>query len=84
MDRGRCLAGSSSFFTGNENLHVEQRFDGRVQVGAPAAKAITDIFGTPMTENERIWLIELREASSNSDQRLAARSRIAFSGIFGK
>jgi transcriptional regulator with XRE-family HTH domain len=53
-------------------------------VGATAAKAITDIFGTPTTENERGWLTELREASNNSDPRLAARSRIAFRGIFGK
>lgn len=28
-------------------------------VGATAAKAITEIFGTPATENERGWLAEL-------------------------
>ncbi len=35
-------------------------------VGATAAKAITDIFGTPATENERGWLNELRDASDNA------------------
>ena len=53
-------------------------------VGATAAKAITDIFGTPATENERGWLQELREASDNSDPRITARSRAALRGIFGK
>lgn len=53
-------------------------------VGATAAKAITEIFGTPVTENERGWLTELREASDNSDPRLTARSRTALRAIFGK
>lgn len=53
-------------------------------VGATAAKAITEIFGTPATENERGWLTELREASDNSDPRLTARSRTALRAIFGK
>lgn len=53
-------------------------------VGATAAKAINEIFGTPATENERGWLNELRDASDNSDPRLTARSRTALRGIFGK
>ena len=53
-------------------------------VGATAAKAITEIFGTPATENERGWLKELRDASDNTDPRLTARSRTALRGIFGK
>lgn len=53
-------------------------------VGATAAKAITDIFGTPATENERGWLNELREASDNTDPRITARSRAPLRGIFGK
>ena len=53
-------------------------------VGSTAAKAIVDIFGTLTTENERGWLTELRDASDNSDPRLAARSRAALRGIFGK
>ena len=53
-------------------------------VGATAAKAITDIFGTPATENERGWLNELRDASGDTDPRITARSRAALRGIFGK
>lgn len=53
-------------------------------VGATAAKAITDIFGTPATENERGWLQELRDAADNSDPQITARSRAALRGIFGK
>ena len=53
-------------------------------VGATAAKAITEIFGSPTTENERGWLTELRDASDNSDPRLTARSRAVLRGIFGK
>ena len=53
-------------------------------VGSTAAKAITEIFGTPTTENERGWLTELRDASDNNDPRLAARSRVALRGVFGK
>jgi transcriptional regulator with XRE-family HTH domain len=53
-------------------------------VGATAAKAITDIFGTPATANEQSWLAELRDASDNSDPRITARSRAALRAIFGK
>ena len=53
-------------------------------VGATAAKAITDIFGTPTTENERGWLDELRDASDNCDPRMTGRSRSALRGIFNK
>lgn len=53
-------------------------------VGATAAKALTDIFGTPATENERGWLSELRDASDESDPRITARSRAALRAIFGK
>lgn len=53
-------------------------------VGSTAAKAIVDIFGTPATENERNWLVELRDAPDDSDPRLTARSRAALRGIFGK
>ncbi|MFC3180650.1 XRE family transcriptional regulator [Cypionkella sinensis] len=53
-------------------------------VGATAAKAINEIFGTPATENERGWLNELRDASDNTDPRLTARSRAALRGVFGK
>ena len=53
-------------------------------VGATAAKAITDIFGSPVTENERGWLDEIHDASDNQDPRLTARARVALRGIFGK
>ena len=53
-------------------------------VGATAAKAITEIFGTPATENEHGWLAELRDVSGNTDPRITARSRAALRGIFGK
>ncbi|MDP3959067.1 MAG: XRE family transcriptional regulator, partial [Pseudorhodobacter sp.] len=53
-------------------------------VGSTAAKAITEIFGTPTTGNERGWLNDLRDASDNADPRLTARSRGALRGIFGK
>jgi len=53
-------------------------------VGATAAKAIIDIFGTPATENEIGWLTEIRDASDNTDPRLTARSRAALRGIFGR
>ncbi|MBZ4023403.1 transcriptional regulator [Rhodobacter sp. TJ_12] len=53
-------------------------------VGATAGKAITEIFGSPVTANERAWLEELRDASGNSDPRMTARGRTTLRGIFGK
>lgn len=53
-------------------------------VGVTAAKAITDIFGAPVSVNERGWLDEIRAASDNSDPRLTARSRASLRGIFSK
>jgi len=53
-------------------------------VGATAAKAIIEIFGSPVTEHEHGWLEEIRDVSDNSDPRLTARSRAALRGIFGK
>ena len=53
-------------------------------IGATAARAITEIFGTPVTENERGWITELRDASDNTDPRLTGRARTALRGIFGK
>lgn len=53
-------------------------------VGVTAAQAITEIFGTPVTENERSWIGALREASDNSDPRITARGRTALRGVFGK
>ncbi|MDF2141724.1 XRE family transcriptional regulator [Paenirhodobacter sp. CAU 1674] len=53
-------------------------------VGATAAKAIVEIFGSPVTANERTWLEELRNASDNSDPRMTARGRTALRGVFNK
>lgn len=53
-------------------------------VGATAAKAIIEIFGTPTTKNERGWLAELRDASDDTDPRITARSRATLRSIFGK
>ena len=53
-------------------------------VGMTAANAITEVFGTPVTENEHGWLDEIRSASDNSDPRVTARSRSTLRGIFGK
>jgi len=53
-------------------------------VGVTAAAAILEIFGTPVTANERAWLAELRDASGNTDPRMTARGRTALRGVFGK
>ncbi|WP_121632119.1 helix-turn-helix domain-containing protein [Tropicibacter alexandrii] len=53
-------------------------------VGKTSAQAIGDIFGTPVTANERAWLEELRDASDNSDPRLTGRTRTALRAIFNK
>lgn len=53
-------------------------------IGATAAKAITEILGTPVSENERLWLEEIRDASDNSDPRPTGRSRAVLRKMFGK
>jgi transcriptional regulator with XRE-family HTH domain len=53
-------------------------------VGVTAANAIVEVFGTPVSENERGWLEEIRDASDHSDPRLTTRSRVALRGIFGR
>jgi SOS-response transcriptional repressor LexA len=55
-----------------------------LSVGTTAAAALIECFGSPVTENEQGWLGELRDASENSDPRLAGRARTALRGIFGK
>lgn len=46
--------------------------------------AIDQIFGTVITENERSWILTIREASGNSDPNLTARAQKAIWAIFGK
>jgi transcriptional regulator with XRE-family HTH domain len=53
-------------------------------VGNTAAKAISDVLGTPVTANERAWLEEIRDASDHVDPRLTARLRTTLRGMFGK
>lgn len=53
-------------------------------VGDTAARAIIEIFGTPITANELGWIAELRAASDDSDPRLTARGRSAIHAIFGR
>ena len=52
--------------------------------GSTAAAAIYEIVGEPITANERAWIAEIRDASSDSDPRLTSRSQAAIRGIFGK
>ncbi len=53
-------------------------------VGDTAAKAITDILGTPVTVNELAWLEEFRDASDHTDPRMTGRLRTTLRGMFGK
>ncbi len=46
-------------------------------VGATAAQAMTEIFGTPVTRNERGWLAALRDACDNIDPRMTGRFRVS-------
>ncbi|MCC5970118.1 MAG: XRE family transcriptional regulator [Pararhodobacter sp.] len=53
-------------------------------LGVTAAKAIAEIFGSPLTNNEREWVAEIRDASGDIDPRLTARSRTKLREIFGR
>jgi len=53
-------------------------------VGQTAAAAVIEIFGTPVTANERSWIEAIREASENGDPRLTSRSQAAINTIFGR
>lgn len=53
-------------------------------VGVTAAQALLEIFGTPVSENEKLWLQALREASQDSDPRPTGRTRAAFMALFEK
>ena len=59
-------------------LSLDQAFGVRV------AKVITDIFGTPTTENERGWLAEIRSASGDADPKPTDTARKALWAIFEK
>jgi len=53
-------------------------------VGQTAAAAVIEIFGTPVTANERAWIEAIRTASDSSDPRLTSRSQAAINVIFGR
>ena len=53
-------------------------------VGRTAAAAVIEIFGEPVTENERGWIEAVRAASDNGDPRLTSRSQAAINAIFGR
>ena len=52
--------------------------------GSTVAAAIYDIIGQPITKNEMAWIVEIREASGNTDPRLTSRAATAIRGVFGK
>ena len=52
--------------------------------GSTAAAAIFEIIGQPITKNEMAWIIEIREASGDTDPRLTSRAGAAIRGVFGK
>ena len=52
------------------------------EVGKTAATALMDVMGTPVTQNERQWLAEIRDVSKGSDPRLTSRLRTALRAIF--
>jgi len=53
-------------------------------LGVTAAKAVGEIFGSPLTANECEWIAEIREASGDIDPRLTTRSRTRLREIFGR
>jgi hypothetical protein len=52
--------------------------------GNTAAAAIYDIIGEPVTENERAWLAEIRDASGDTDPRLTSRAKAAIRSVLTK
>lgn len=52
--------------------------------GGTAATAIYEIIGQPITKNEMAWILEIREASGDTDPRLTSRASSAIRAIFGK
>ena len=53
-------------------------------IGSTAAMAVTDVFGDRVSANERAWLVEIRNASGETDPRLTTRGRSTLRSIFGK
>ncbi len=52
--------------------------------GSTIAAAIYEIIGEPVTENERGWLVEIRDASGDTDPRLTSRAKAAIRSVLTK
>ena len=52
--------------------------------GSTAAAAIYEIIGQPISKNEMAWIVEIREASGDTDPRLTSRAAAVIRGVFGK
>ena len=52
--------------------------------GSTAAAAIYEIIGQPVSKNEMAWIVEIRDASGDTDPRLTSRAAAVIRGVFGK
>lgn len=52
--------------------------------GSTAAAAIYEIIGQPISKNEMAWIVEIRDASGDTDPRLTSRAAAVIRGVFGK
>jgi transcriptional regulator with XRE-family HTH domain len=52
--------------------------------GSTTSRTIDEIFNAVVTDNERAWLEEIRDASGQSDPALTTRARSALRAIFGR
>ena len=52
--------------------------------GSTAAAAIYEIIGQPISKNEMAWIVEIRDASGDTDPRLTSRAAAAIRGVFDK
>lgn len=52
--------------------------------GSTAAAAIHEIIGQPISKNEMSWILEIRDASRDTDPRLTSRASAAIRGMFRK
>lgn len=48
------------------------------------ARTVEQVFTAIVTENEAVWLAEIRDASGHTDPALTTRARSALRAIFGK
>ena len=53
------------------------------QLGSAAARTFETIFHVAVTRNEAKWILEIRDASGNTDPAVTTRTRSALRAIFG-